>query len=120
MAAEARRRTDISYSLDHAAALGLAAAQLHRAPHELIVFLQDELKERISDLRLGDLETLCEIARHGRLVLREGRRCHEGCCESHSNEQFHRSTSPKTMSSEPRMADTSASMWPLQRKSIAC
>src|SRR3954463_1934963 len=32
----------------------------------------------------------------------------------------HRSTSPNTMSSEPRMAETSASMWPRQRKSIAC
>ena len=31
-----------------------------------------------------------------------------------------RSTSPNTMSSEPRIAETSASMWPLQRKSIAC
>jgi hypothetical protein len=34
-------------------------------------------------------------------------------------EQSHRSTSPNTMSSEPRIADTSASMYPLQRKSIA-
>ena len=32
----------------------------------------------------------------------------------------HRSTSPNTMSIEPRMADTSASMWPRVRKSIAC
>src|SRR5262245_26789778 len=31
----------------------------------------------------------------------------------------HRSTSPNTMSSEPSTAETSASMWPLQRKSIA-
>src|SRR5262245_19664933 len=32
----------------------------------------------------------------------------------------HRSTSPNTISIEPRMADTSASMWPRVRKSIAC
>ncbi len=32
----------------------------------------------------------------------------------------HLSTSPNTMSIEPRMAETSASMWPRQRKSIAC
>src|SRR5690349_24950946 len=32
----------------------------------------------------------------------------------------HRSTSPNTMSSEPRMAETSASMWPRFIKSIAC
>src|SRR5690606_40007452 len=32
----------------------------------------------------------------------------------------HRSTSPNTMSSEPRMADTSASMWPRFIQSIAC
>src|SRR6185503_18483 len=32
----------------------------------------------------------------------------------------HRSTSPNTMSIEPRMAETSASMWPRVRKSIAC
>src|SRR6185369_8654958 len=31
----------------------------------------------------------------------------------------HRSTSPNTISSEPSTADTSASMWPRQRKSIA-
>src|SRR4051812_11747822 len=31
----------------------------------------------------------------------------------------HRSTSPNTMSSEPRMAVTSASMWPRDMKSIA-
>ena len=32
----------------------------------------------------------------------------------------HRSISPKTMSSEPRIAETSASMWPRERKSMAC
>src|SRR5262249_24783582 len=32
----------------------------------------------------------------------------------------HRSTSPNTISIDPRMADTSASMWPRQRKSMAC
>src|SRR5262249_27006368 len=32
----------------------------------------------------------------------------------------HRSTSPKTISIEPSTAETSASMWPRQRKSIAC
>src|SRR5262249_23216431 len=31
----------------------------------------------------------------------------------------YRSISPNTMSMEPRMADTSASMWPLLRKSMA-
>src|SRR5882757_2250421 len=31
-----------------------------------------------------------------------------------------RSTSPNTMSSEPRIAETSASRWPRQMKSIAC
>ena len=39
-------------------------------------------------------------------------------CEAADGHQ--RSTSPKTMSREPRMAETSASMWPLHRKSIAC
>ena len=32
----------------------------------------------------------------------------------------HRSTSPNTISSEPRMAETSARRWPRQMKSIAC
>src|SRR5512136_305677 len=32
----------------------------------------------------------------------------------------HRSTSPNTISIDPRIAETSASMWPRQRKSIAC
>src|SRR5439155_7064718 len=34
--------------------------------------------------------------------------------------RHHRSTSPNTMSSEPKMAETSASRWPRQMKSIAC
>ena len=32
----------------------------------------------------------------------------------------HRSISPNTMSSEPRIAETSASMWPRVKKSMAC
>ncbi len=32
----------------------------------------------------------------------------------------HRSTSPKTISIEPRMAETSASIWPRHMKSMAC
>src|SRR5262249_18993531 len=32
----------------------------------------------------------------------------------------HRSISPNTISIEPMIATTSASMWPLDRKSIAC
>src|SRR5690606_41598863 len=32
----------------------------------------------------------------------------------------HRSTSPNTMSSEPRMAESSASMWPRFIQSMAC
>src|SRR4051812_38027642 len=50
--AEARRRTDIILSFQDAAALGLTATQFDRAPDDLIVFLQEELKERISNLRL--------------------------------------------------------------------
>ena len=43
--------------------------------------------------------------------------CQRGC---YPKQCLHRSTSPNTMSSEPRIADTSASMWPRLRKSIAC
>src|SRR6186713_3045716 len=74
ISAGARRRTDIIDSLDGAAALGLAASQLDRAPNQLIVFLQDELEKRTADLRLDHLITLREIAGDGRLVLRKGRR----------------------------------------------
>src|SRR5204863_4247867 len=50
---------------------------------------------------------------HELLVLRierEGRGLNLFRCET---AQTHRSTSPKTMSSEPMMAEKSASMWPL-------
>src|SRR3974390_821678 len=40
--------------------------------------------------------------------------------ELDGRQRDHRSTSPNTMSSEPRMAETSASRWPRQMKSIAC
>src|SRR5690606_8715829 len=38
-------------------------------------------------------------------------------CETANGHQ--RSTSPNTISSEPRIADTSASIWPRHRKSMA-
>src|SRR3981081_1761628 len=43
-----------------------------------------------------------------------------GPVELYRRQRDHRSTSPNTMSSEPRMAETSAKRWPLQMKSIAC
>src|SRR5690606_22432101 len=56
--------------------------------------------------------------RPGEIVLAEGEvlRLHAGRGKA---AHAHRSTSPNTISIEPRMADTSASMWPLVRKSIA-
>src|SRR5262249_2561556 len=52
-----------------------------------------------------------------RLVKGEILRLHFRGCKATNT---HRSTSPNTISIEPRMADTSASMWPRQRKSMAC
>src|SRR6188474_605370 len=62
----------------------------------------------------GDL-----FLRPGKVVLAEGEilRLQFGRSET---PDAHRSTSPNTMSIEPRMAETSASMWPRVRKSIAC
>src|SRR5262249_48210489 len=55
----------------------------------------------------------------GEVGLAEGKalRLHFGRREAADT---HRSTSPNTMSIEPRMAETSASMCPRVRKSIAC
>ena len=39
--------------------------------------------------------------------------------DSHLNRPAHRSTSPNTTSIEPTMAQTSASMWPFDMKSVA-
>ena len=61
------------------------------------------------DLVLGPIEVL---GREG-----EALGLQRGLGEAANGHQ--RSTSPNTMSSEPRIADTSASMYPLQRKSIA-
>src|SRR4029079_431070 len=57
--------------------------------------------------------------RPGKVVLAEGKilRLHFGRCEAADAQ---RSTSPNTNSIEPRMAETSASIWPRVRKSIAC
>src|SRR5690349_24539336 len=66
--------------------------------------------------------------------LRSGRECQrsrplpEACSFEHSGRAIeldwrllhYRSTSPNTMSSEPRIAETSASRWPRQMKSIDC
>ena len=43
-----------------------------------------------------------------------------GAVELDGRRRHHRSTSPNTISSEPRTAETSASRWPRQMKSIAC
>src|SRR5690242_294251 len=59
------------------------------------------------------------LLRPGKVVLAEGKvlRLHFRRREAADT---HRSTSPNTMSIEPRMADTSASMWPRVKKSMAC
>src|SRR6476619_2510368 len=59
------------------------------------------------------------LLRPGKIVLVEGEILRLHFRRSKAT-NAHRSTSPNTMSIEPRMADTSASMCPRQRKSMAC
>ena len=58
------------------------------------------------------------MRRRGRDGLREGRSTPTRNT-SRAQRRPHRSTSPNTISSEPRIAETSASMWPRHMKSIA-
>src|SRR5690242_5201191 len=60
------------------------------------------------DLCPGPVEILLAEGKLLRLHFRRGEAAHA-----------HRSTSPNTISMEPRMAETSASMWPRVRKSMA-
>ena len=63
---------------------------------------------------------ICFFA-HASILRREGKTPSAACSGgARRRTDIQRSTSPNTMSSEPRMAETSASMWPRQRKSIAC
>ena len=55
--------------------------------------------------------------RYRRLALKELGRLHGSIGKA---AHTHRSTSPNTISSEPKTAETSASMWPRQMWSIAC
>src|SRR5262249_32898135 len=119
-------RTCVALLLEGPAARRFAALQQHRTVHQRLVLAQDERHELpATAVGVNDLVALLQIARHGRLFrrlrLRERKRRargnRHGECEP--GERLHRSTSPNTISSEPRMADTSASMWPLQMKSMA-
>src|SRR5438876_10554109 len=63
----------------------------------------------------------CEAADgHGGSASHCMRRAADGPVKLDGRQCDHRSTSPNTISSEPRMAETSASKWSLQMKSIAC
>src|SRR4051812_17772466 len=81
-----------------------------------------ELRSRIS--RSGDNSVaVLQVPFHDpvALALLPGRMGRERSyrCQQKDTGRVHRSTSPNTMSSEPMMAETSASMWPRERKSIA-
>src|SRR5207253_5968439 len=62
------------------------------------------------DLALGPIEVFD----------REGEALGLDCGIGEATHGHQRSTSPNTMSSEPRIAEMSASMYPRQRQSIAC
>src|SRR5262249_55749389 len=99
--------------LDRPAARGLTALQQHRAPHHGAFLLEEEEQELpAAALDVNDVVALLQVAGDGRLVLGGSRHGGKAGNEQRSRERTrpHRSTSPKTISIEPRMADTSASM----------
>ena len=66
-----------------------------------------------------DLKRVCREKIHPeQFHTNEGGRRGDQKQDDESGGSHQRSTSPNTMSSEPRTADTSASWWPLHRKSI--
>src|SRR3546814_6866936 len=88
-----------------------------RNPVVVLALRQVEQRQHGAGLAAGRIlrENLGDPA----LALRrpgEGRRLQSGLGD---NLAAHRSISPNTMSSEPMIATVSASMWPLERKSMA-
>src|SRR5262249_38212843 len=68
---------------------------------------------------LPAVRIFCDLsARPGEILRREGKLLRLDGFVSEAADA-HRSTSPNTISIEPRMAEMSASMWPRQRKSMA-
>src|SRR4029078_8523575 len=65
--------------------------------------------------RTGRESQRCTALDRGRALQAAG-----GAVVGHQRRRDHRSTSPNTISIEARIAQTSASMCPLQRKSMAC
>src|SRR5690606_15336491 len=74
----------------------------------------EERPQHAAAQRLEHLAARTLRRRPARRIGHRARPCY-GRCRSHQ-----RSTSPNTMSSEPRTAETSASMWPRHMKSMAC
>src|SRR5262245_8523151 len=123
----------------HRAGRQQPSVSIERARGELRPFLHDDvdtgqggISRRVGgatiELMRAYLEALREQIFHGSLARREEvllRLGHEEGSAQHqpakeNDRKLHRSTSPNTISSEPSTADTSASMCPRQRKSIAC
>src|SRR3954462_6937933 len=107
-------------SLYGTAARRFAVLNLDGAPDQRLVLLEDELKERAAEIGTDHLVTFGQIFSDAGFVLRVCRGGAQDCRAYQQRGPDHRSTSPNTISSEPRIADTSASMWPRQMKSIAC
>src|SRR5262249_19913223 len=89
----------------------------HKAEEEPVLLLQKDARPDRAGDRAHYRKVLREQALHGHVLLRA--RDAAGCRQDsgHEDDPLHRSTSPNTMSIEPMMAETSASMWPRQRES---
>src|SRR5262249_54173256 len=92
-----------------------------KTEEHLVRLLQNERRANAAQPRTHNRVAIANQRLHGDLV---------GCRRTASNNaaqqaeeardaNAHRSISPNTTSSEPRMAVMSASMWPRERKSIA-
>src|ERR1700686_3406924 len=93
------------------------------AQEQPVLLLQKDARPGRARDRADDRELLAEQALNRHRLLGQGRRA--GQRRNHRDRQYlshrlsHRSTSPNTISIEPMMAETAASMWPRQRNSIA-
>src|SRR5581483_353294 len=89
------------------------------AEEHLVALDQEQARARRGRDRACEGEAVLEQRGNARL-LGECARRNSAERERDDEAHDHRSTSPNTISSEPRIADTSASMWPRHMKSIAC
>jgi hypothetical protein len=99
---------------------------IHRRPRQppIVLFLRDPQQGQdgaclptrrvFGDVRLGALEIFRREFEILRLLDQSG------IWRESLDRRAHRSTSPKTMSIEPMIATTSASIWPRHMKSVAC